>query len=143
MALKITKREADYIKIVYEKSLEEQHRVTSGLIAKEVGVRTPTVIEVLWKLKKRKLISVGKAGEITLTKRGLKLAAMLIRKHRILETYFVKELNLDLTFACKESSNVDYLLSSEVMDRLCSVLGNPCNCPHGKPIPYEDQIEKV
>ncbi|MBO3763442.1 MAG: metal-dependent transcriptional regulator [Thermoproteota archaeon] len=143
MALKVTRREADYIKIVYEKSVEEQHKVTSGIIAKEVGVRTPTVIEVLWKLKKRKLVSIGKAGEITLTKRGLKLAEVIIRKHRILETYFVKELNLDLTFACKESSNVDYLLSSEVMDKLCSILGNPCNCPHGKPIPYKGKINEV
>lgn len=142
MALKVTRREADYIKIVYEKSVEEQHKVTSGFIAREVGVRTPTVIEVLWKLRKRKLISIGKNGKITLTKRGLKLAGVIVRKHRILETYFVKTLNLDLAFACKESSNVDYILSSEVMDRLCTILGKPCNCPHGKPIPYEDELEK-
>lgn len=143
MVQKVTKREADYVKIVYEKSVEGHERVTSGSIAKEVGVRTPTVIEVLWKLKKRRLISIGRTGEITLTKRGLKLATMIIRKHRILETYFVKELNLDITFACKESSNVDYLLSSEVVDRFCSILGNPCSCPHGKPIPQEEQIGKV
>lgn len=133
--MNITRREARYIKIIYQEIFEKNERVTSGVIAKIVKVRTPTVTEALKKMEKKRLLKLGKHGEVELTKKGVAVAERIIRNHRILETYFVRVLGLDLAYACKECSNIDYLISEELQEKFSRALGNPCKCPHGKPIP--------
>jgi DtxR family Mn-dependent transcriptional regulator len=88
--------------------------------------------------------------KIRFTDKGYSMAKGLIRRHRLAERLFtdVFELKGDLvhTDACK----MEHILSEELTDSVCTFLGHPPTCPHGKPIPrgecckkYKVEVEPV
>jgi DtxR family Mn-dependent transcriptional regulator len=79
---------------------------------------------------------------VRFTEKGRSLARGLIRRHRLAERLFtdVFELKDDLveTDACK----MEHILSEELTDSVCTFLGHPPTCPHGKPIPKGECCKK-
>ncbi|MCZ6833410.1 MAG: metal-dependent transcriptional regulator [Acidobacteria bacterium] len=76
--------------------------------------------------------------EVHLLPAGESLARTVIRRHRLAEVLFrqvlaVGEEDTEIT-ACQ----VEHILSEEVTDRICTYLGHPPTCPHGKAIPRGD-----
>lgn len=68
-----------------------------------------------------------------LSKEGKKYTERLIRAHRLAERLLndvlgVKEFEVG---ACE----FEHILNREIIDGLCTLLGHPTHCPHGKPIP--------
>ena len=90
--------------------------------------------EVIHALKGNDLITVGDTT-VRLSEKGRLLSRGLIRRHRLAERLFtdVFELRGDQveTDACK----IEHILSEELTDSVCTFLGHPPTCPHGKPIP--------
>ena len=132
----VTLREMDYLKILFD---AEEHDYIDLLgpkkIAEKLKVRPPTAVEALKKLHKKGLISYTKKG-IRLTKSG-KLAVMrYLRRHRILEVFFVKVLGLDPEFVCTNIRGTELFVGDELIDKCCKFLGHPDKCPHGRPIPH-------
>jgi DtxR family Mn-dependent transcriptional regulator len=72
---------------------------------------------------------------VDFTDKGHAYAQDIIRRRRLTEIllYNVLEINLDTveTSACK----IEHIINQEVTDSICSFLGHPLQCPHGKPIP--------
>jgi len=81
-------------------------------------------------------------GEILLTAEGRKTAKGLIRRQRLAERLFrdVFEMSDDtvLSDACK----MEHILSEELTESVCTFLGHPPTCPHGKPIPRGECCKK-
>ncbi|MBT4512270.1 MAG: metal-dependent transcriptional regulator [Chloroflexi bacterium] len=78
---------------------------------------------------------VSKGNNVQLTKSGYEEARKVIRRHRLAERLFhdvldVGEEDMEDT-ACK----VEHILSEGVTRSICTLLGHPTECPHGKPIP--------
>lgn len=74
-------------------------------------------------------------GFITLTDEGLPEARSVVRRHRLAERLLhdvidTKE-NLLHDTACK----FEHILDRGLDDNICTLLGHPKVCPHGKPIP--------
>lgn len=92
-------------------------------------------------LIKDSLISV-EGRVVRLTEKGLAVSRGLIRRHRLAERLFtdVFELRDDQveTDACK----MEHILSEELTDSVCTFLGHPPKCPHGKPIPKGECCKK-
>ena len=90
--------------------------------------------ELIRALKGDDLITVQDSA-VKLSDRGRLLSRGLIRRHRLAERLFtdVFELRGDQveTDACK----IEHILSEELTDSVCTFLGHPPTCPHGKPIP--------
>ncbi len=73
---------------------------------------------------------------ITLTTAGMKEAEQIIRRHRLAERLFFDV--LDPNPAKYESSTCNFELYSvpeEIITGICTLLGHPPICPHGKIIP--------
>ena len=73
-------------------------------------------------------------GAVGLTEEGRPLAENVVRRHRLAERLLVDVLNAgEITHekACK----FEHLLDRGLDERICSLLGHPKVCPHGKPIP--------
>ena len=68
-------------------------------------------------------------GFVNLTENGEHLGRSLVRKHRIAEKVVA-----DLFLA----DQIEHVMSEEVEDNICRILGNPENCPHNNPIPKGD-----
>jgi len=74
-------------------------------------------------------------GEFQFTEKGETEAAKIIRRHRLAERLFKDVLNVSMnqteTIACQ----LEHVLNEEVTDSVCTFLGHPPLCPHGREIP--------
>jgi DtxR family Mn-dependent transcriptional regulator len=75
---------------------------------------------------------------VTLTDEGERRARLVVRRHRLTERLF-KDL-LDVSEGTMESQacEFEHILSPEATDSVCTLLGHPPTCPHGKSIPPGD-----
>lgn len=135
--MRLNKAEARYLKRIYEIIVENGNEVTSYDLAKYFGVKTPSSIDVLNRLQKKGLVSREVWGPVVLTDEGLRLAKELLHVHRVIECFFCNALGLPLDIACEEAAKVDYLISEEVVKRICKRMSRPVRCPHGRTIPHE------
>lgn len=74
-------------------------------------------------------------GHIHLLEKGRSHALACVRRHRLAE-----RLLADLFYIKKDkmeevSCKFEHLLHEGLEDKVCSILGHPAICPHGKPIP--------
>jgi DtxR family Mn-dependent transcriptional regulator len=78
------------------------------------------------------LITIG-GGEVQFTQEGRRRARDIIRRHRLAERLFADVLALQdyEADACK----FEHAISPGVEEAICTFLGHPPTCPHGKPIP--------
>ena len=74
-------------------------------------------------------------GFVNLTETGERLGRSLVRKHRIAEKVVVDLFLADMDEMEELADQIEHVMSEEVEDNICRILGNPENCPHNKPIP--------
>jgi len=66
---------------------------------------------------------------------GEERARGIVRRHRLAEILFAEVLDVELADAEASACEFEHMLSERVVDRVCTFLGHPPKCPHGKPIP--------
>lgn len=72
---------------------------------------------------------------ITLTKQGKHKAEDLVRRYRLAERLLVDVLHMSKMNLATPSCQFEHKLPKEVEEAICTLLGHPSECPHGKPIP--------
>ncbi len=98
------------------------------------GYRGKVSEEVLDELIERDLAKEVN-GNVKLTDKGHDLARDIVRRHRLAERLFVDMLDMGKEEIEKPACEFEHLLSEDVTDRICTLLGHPRECPHGLPIP--------
>jgi len=76
-----------------------------------------------------------KNGRITLTSKGRIFAEALVRSHRLAERLFSEILDLRGSELNTTSCTFEHVLDAAVIESVCTFLGHPPTCPHGKRIP--------
>jgi DtxR family transcriptional regulator, Mn-dependent transcriptional regulator len=76
--------------------------------------------------------------QVTLTESGSVRARGVIRRHRLAERLFRDLLDLSEGAAESQACEFEHILSPEATDSVCTLLGHPPTCPHGKSIPPGD-----
>ena len=71
-------------------------------------------------------------NKITLTEKGDVYARQLIRAHRLAERLLYDVLGGDFESGACE---FEHIVTPELVDSICILLGHPKACPHGSPIP--------
>jgi hypothetical protein len=67
----------------------------------------------------------------------------VIRRHRLAERLFMDVLSIRDEGEIESSAcKFEHILSPEVTDRICTLLGHPLACPHGSPIPQGDCCQR-
>ncbi len=93
-----------------------------------------TVDELVAALRGSGLLSLDQ-GMLTLTEAGEDAAAHVVRRHRLAERLYTDlfraEESGQQSFACR----FEHILNGEVTDAVCTLLGHPPTCPHGRRIP--------
>lgn len=74
-------------------------------------------------------------GLVRLTPVGETIAAAVIRRHRLAERLLTDVLNLDRSVIDPNACVLEHILSAEVSESICTLLGHPAECPHGLAIP--------
>lgn len=94
----------------------------------------PDVDEILTALLEEGLVSTdGKM--VRFTEKGRLLARGLIRRHRLAERLFMDVFEMKDELVEADACRMEHILSEELTDSVCTFLGHPPTCPHGKPIP--------
>jgi putative ABC transport system ATP-binding protein len=96
--------------------------------------------EVQWKRLIATLSRIGlvtvENGEERFTPAGEERARNVIRRHRLAERLFMDILSIQDEVEIESSAcKFEHILSPDVTDRICTLLGHPVACPHGSPIP--------
>lgn len=107
---------------------------TSGL-ARALGVTDSTVTAMVQKLVKLRLVLHKPRKEIALSKQGIALAARLIRRHRLIETYLHEQLDYSWDEVHAEAEQLEHAVSDRFVAAIDRKLGYPKFDPHGDPIP--------
>ncbi len=101
----------------------------------------PDVEELLAALKDELLVTTeGKI--IHLTEKGSHLGKGLIRRHRLAERLFMDVFEMKDEAVEADACRMEHILSEELTDSVCTFLGHPPTCPHGKPIPKGECCKK-
>lgn len=132
--MKITKNEGRYLKMIYRKQREENEKLSTCSIAKNLDVRPPSVTEVLQSLAEKEFLKYDPYKGVKLTEKGVEMAREQLRKHRILEILLVEYLGYSPEEACEEAFRLDYYTSEELINSICRSFDHPEVCPCGKEI---------
>lgn len=90
--------------------------------------------ETLQKMEKAGLVSI-RNEEVDLSDKGEARARDLTRRHRLAERLFHDVLDVSMQESEETACEIEHFLSPSVTDSVCSFLGHPPTCPHGKAIP--------
>jgi DtxR family Mn-dependent transcriptional regulator len=74
-------------------------------------------------------------GMLSLTDKGRKIAEALVRNHRLAERLFSEILDLRGSGLHSTSCSFEHIIDDSVIESVCTFLGHPPTCPHGKRIP--------
>ncbi len=90
---------------------------------------------VLGEMKKQSLVTVQN-GAVGLTPKGLQQGRDIIRRHRLAELLLTEVIAVKSDDLVHETAcGFEHLLRKGIDDKICTLLGHPGQCPHGKPIP--------
>lgn len=135
--MSMTPIKEDYLKIIFELGGAKKE-VSNKQISLALGIAAGSVTEMVSKLKKEHLVTHKPYHDIALTKSGLDQAILLIRKHRLWETFLAQDLNYALPDIHPEAEVLEHVTSPNLLTRLDEFLGHPTHCPHGGVIPDQD-----
>ena len=113
----------------------EEGRVRPGRLANWLGVSAPSVTVALQRLARDGWLQIHENRSVTLTAKGEKLAAGVVRVHRLLERWLTDSMGLDWAAADEEAQLLAPGVSDRLADRIDELLGHPTTCPHGNLIP--------
>jgi DtxR family Mn-dependent transcriptional regulator len=129
----------NYVKAIYQICSEQQiDAAATGQIAAALGVLPGTVTSMLKTLSESNLATYTPYAGVSLTTAGTALALRVLRRHRLIELFLVRTLNLTWDEVHDEAEHMEHAVSDWLVDRIDDILGRPAVDPHGDPIPRAD-----
>jgi len=126
----------DYLKcILLEEQRGSSQRVSTGQIASALDVTPGTATAMLKTLAESRLVSYEPYNGVLLTPEGSRLAAHVLRRHRVVELFLVQVLGMDWTEVHTDAEVLEHAVSDRLIERMDEMLGRPSVDPHGDPIP--------
>ena len=129
----------DFLKAVYNLQ-GERDRVSTNALADALRISAPAVTDMAQRLVEEGTVDYLKYRGVRLTDEGERLALRLLRRHRLIETYLVRDLGYQLHEIHDEAEALEHSVSDRFIDAIARKLGEPRYDPHGDPIPNLDGI---
>lgn len=130
--------EENYLKTIYHLEQKFQGEVSTNAIAARMETKPSSVTDMVQKLAEKDVLSYKKYKGTILTPTGRRIAANVIRKHRLWEVFLVDKLNFHWDEVHEIAEQLEHIHSEELVKRLDKFLGHPDFDPHGDPIPDKD-----
>ena len=130
----MTNRQQKYLKLIWY--LESEFgNVRIKQISRHLDVRPPTVLSMLRQLETSGFITYDRATGARLTTDGKEKAEVLIRKHRLIESFLQNVLNIEASSLHEEAERLEVVVSDQLIMKIDEYLGYPKTDPHGSIIP--------
>ena len=134
----ITLAEENYLKAILTISLNTSDKISTNSIADEIGATAASVSDMLKKLQDKNLVKYKKYKGTKLSKKGIKKAIEILRKHRLWETFLVNKLAFNWGEVHDIAEQLEHIKSEKLVNRLDDFLNHPQFDPHGEPIPSKN-----
>ena len=79
--------------------------------------------------------AINHEGNLELTQKGWQEACSCVRRHRLAERLLTDIIDIKQELAREIGCEFEHLLSKDVEENICILLGHPSRCPHNKFIP--------
>lgn len=134
----------DYLKTIYHHTEWQSERITPSQLAAELGLAPSSVTEMVQKLAAQGLVTHRPYGPIALSEAGELRAAAIIRRHRLIETWLVREFGYAWDEVHDEAEVLEHAISDRLLEGIDERLGRPAFDPHGDAIPdASGHVERV
>ena len=127
----------NYLKAIFQAQIGRGggELVPMGHLASALGVVPGTATTMVKALAESGLVQYEPYAGVRLTAAGEKLAAMVLRRHRLIELFLVQVMGMSWTEVHDEAEHLEHAVSERLIARIDEMLGHPAVDPHGDPIP--------
>src|SRR6186713_1346932 len=128
----------NYLKAIYAgvaRLSHGQRLLPMGQLAAAVGVTPGTATTMVKTLAESGLVEYEPYAGVALTSAGEKLAALVLRRHRLIELFLVRFMGYSWDEVHDEAEQLEHVVSDRLIERIDEMLGRPEVDPHGDPIP--------
>ncbi len=128
----------NYLKAIYhgETQLAPGDRLLPmGQLAAALAVAPGTATTMVKALAESGLVEYEPYNGVRLTPSGEKLAALVLRRHRLIELFLVRVMGLGWDEVHDDAEQLEHVVSDRLIERMDEMLGRPEVDPHGDPIP--------
>jgi DtxR family Mn-dependent transcriptional regulator len=127
--------EENYLKAIYHLSDAGTKSVLTNELAEAMNTKAASATDMIKKLSNKEFISYEKYYGVNVTSKGKAEALMVIRKHRLWETFLVEKLGFTWDEVHEVAEQLEHINSPRLIQKLDEFLGYPTVDPHGDPIP--------
>jgi len=127
--------EENYLKAIYHLSDGGSKAVLTNELAEAMSTKAASVTDMIKKLSAKEVINYEKYYGVNVTSKGKTEALMVIRKHRLWETFLVEKLGFTWDEVHEVAEQLEHINSPRLIEKLDEFLGFPKVDPHGDPIP--------
>ena len=127
--------EENYLKTIYHLSEGGVKDVLTNELAEAMNTKAASVTDMIKKLSGKDLISYEKYYGVNVTSKGKTEALLVVRKHRLWETFLVQKLGFHWDEVHEVAEQLEHIHSRLLVDKLDEFLGFPKIDPHGDLIP--------
>ena len=125
----------DYLKTVYSHTEWQDSPIMPSQLAAALSIAPSSVTEMVKKLAAAGLVSHVPYGAVRLTDAGRDRALQMLRRHRLIETWLVREFGYAWHEVHDEAEVLEHTISERLLDAIDERLGRPRFDPHGDAIP--------
>ncbi|MBN8575679.1 MAG: metal-dependent transcriptional regulator [Cytophagales bacterium] len=127
--------EENYLKAIYHLSDGGSKAVLTNELAEAMSTKAASVTDMIKKLSAKEVITYEKYYGVNVTIKGKSEALIVIRKHRLWETFLVEKLGFAWDEVHDVAEQLEHINSPRLIEKLDEFLGYPKVDPHGDPIP--------
>ncbi len=120
----------DYLEAIYNLS-QEKRVVRVKDIAKRLGVKMPTVTNMLKTLSERGMIDYEKYEYLELTGKGSYIGSQIDQRHQTLKAFLSDILQIDRDQADEDACKMEHAVSPTTLERMVEFMEFVEDCPRG------------
>ena len=131
----------NYLKAIYQGQSAlacDGRLVPMGQVAAALNVTPGTATTMVKALAESGLVTYEPYNGVRLTTAGEKLAARVLRRHRLIELFLVQVMGMKWDEVHEDAEQMEHVVSDPLIERIDEMLGRPEFDPHGDPIPTAD-----
>ena len=136
----------NYLKAIYLGATAltpPQRLLPMGHLSSALGVVPGTATTMVKALAESGLVEYEPYTGVALTPAGHKLAALVLRRHRLIELFLVQVMGYSWDEVHDEAEQLEHVVSERLIDKMDDMLGRPETDPHGDPIPNAEGHVKL
>ncbi len=132
-----TLTEENYLKALFHLA-DSEYKVTVNDLSKFLNVKMPTVNNMMKKFAEKNWVIYENYKPLIISEKGMKEAALIVRKHRLTEMFLVEKMNFGWENVHEIAEQLEHVHSKMFFDKMDEILNFPTLDPHGEPIPDKD-----